>query len=53
MTKYWIMAGDIDNWKMAVESEFWAVGRRVMRNVRKGDKIVAYLSHGVCFLWSI
>lgn len=53
MTKYWIMAGDIDNWKMAVESQFWAVGRRIMKNVRKGDKIVAYLSHGVSAVYGV
>lgn len=55
MTNYFIMVGNEDNWKMAVESGFWAVGRgkRTMRKVKKGDKIVAYLSLGMCAFYGI
>ena len=55
MANYFIMVGNEDNWKMAVESGFWAVGRgkRIMRDVNKGDKIVAYLSRRMCAFYGV
>jgi predicted RNA-binding protein len=49
------MIGNEDNWKRAVTSGFWAVGkgRKLARSIRKGDKIIAYLSLGPCAFFGI
>lgn len=47
MINYFVMVGNEDNWKIAVSSGLWVAGRRkTMKEVKKGDKIIAYLSLG-------